>query len=823
MKKITYGKYDNCVIIKTECGEWIRLQAVREDMIRCIYSKEEIKPEIGNDSSFIIETGLLDTIPLQIKEMENYLQIETSKVEVHLDLFTGKMDYTDKKTGRLLLKEGKKQLSKIDIFKYTTGDEKPVIDRVKTVDGERNFIKNLKEVKDHEAYRGKIYFEWKEEEGIYGLGQAEEGIYNYRHHNQYLYQHNMRIPMPMFFSDEGYGMLFNCCSLITFQDDRNGSYLFFDAVSSLDYYFVAGRTPDLVIDGFRYLTGKAAMLPRWAYGYVQSKEQYYTAEELKKVVKRYRELKVPLDCVVQDWNTWEPGNWGEKILDKKRFGDVKEQLAEIKKMNAHAMVSVWPNMNTGCKNHTEFFEAGYLLEDYSTYDAFQEKAREMYWEQAKRELFDGGFEAWWCDSTEPFSGPDWGGEIKKEPWERYCLVGGEHKRYLEPEKANAYALMHAKGIYENQRKTTEEIRVLNLTRSGYASGQKYAAVLWSGDTYASYDTLKKQIVEGINMGLSGYPYWTLDIGGFFTVGSKWQNRGCGCHTDDTPKWFWRGQYNEGVKDNAYKELYVRWLEMGTFLPMFRSHGTDTPREIWNFGERGTPYFDAIEKFIKLRYRLMPYIYSLAGAVYLQNATIMRSLLFDFMDDKKARKIDNEFLFGKSLLICPVTSAMYYEPDNKEIYVKKERSCYLPLGVCWYDFWSGEKYEGGQEIIADTPLDSIPVFVRAGSIISMKTGMQYADDKAKEPLELYLYPGANGEFVLYEDEGNNYKYEKGAYAVTKICWMEEEHTLRIQKREGNYVGMPEIQTMKIFIKNGYYTEICYQGEEITVLIPDIPED
>lgn len=823
MNKITYKQYDNYVIINTGNEEWICLEAVREDIIRCIYSKEEIRPDIGKDFSYIIETDCLDAIPLQIKETENYLQIETSKVEVHLDLFTGQMDYIDKKTGRVLVKEGKKQLSKIDIYKYTTGDEKPVIDRVKTVDGERNFIQNLKEVKDYEAYRGKIYFEWKEEEGIYGLGQAEEGIYNYRHHNQYLYQHNMRIPMPMFFSDEGYGMLFNCCCLMTFQDDHNGSYFFFDSVSSLDYYFIAGKNPDLVIDGFRYLTGKAAMLPKWAYGYVQSKEQYYTAEELKEVVKRYRELEVPLDCVVQDWNTWEPGNWGEKLLDKDRYGDIKEQLAEIKKMNAHAMVSVWPNMNTGGKNHTEFFEAGHLLQDYSTYDAFSEKAREMYWEQAKKELFDGGFEAWWCDSTEPFSGPDWGGEIKKEPWERYCLVGGEHKKYLEPEKANAYALMHAKGIYENQRKTTEEIRVLNLTRSGYASGQKYAAVLWSGDTYASYDTLKKQIVEGLNMGLSGYPYWTLDIGGFFTVGSKWQNRGCGCHTDATPKWFWQGQYNEGVKDNAYKELYVRWLQMGTFLPMFRSHGTDTPREIWNFGERGTPYFDAIEKFIKLRYRLMPYIYSLAGTVYLENATIMRSLLFDFMDDKRARKIDDEFLFGKSLLICPITNAMYYEPDNKEIEIKKERSCYLPIGTCWYDFWSGERHEGGQEITVDTPLDRIPVFVKAGAVIPMKKGLQYAGDQEKAPLEIHVYPGADGDFTLYEDQGNTYEYEKGAYAVTRICWMEEEHTLRIQKREGSYAGMLETQTMKIFMKNDYYTEICYQGEDFTVLIPDIPED
>ena len=234
-------------------------------------------------------------------------------------------------------------------------------------------------------------------------------------------------------------------------------------------------------------------------------------------------------------------------------------------------------MNAGGKNHQEFFDAGYLLYDYATYDAFNEKAREMYWKQAKEGLFDQGFDSWWCDSTEPFSGPDWGGAVKREPWERFQLVGGEHKKYLDPAVANAFALEHAKGIYENQRKDREDMRVLNLTRSGYASGQKYAAMLWSGDTCADWKNLKIQIVEGLNMGLSGYPYWTLDIGAFFTVADKWQNRGCGCNTDPEPKWFWQGKYNEGVKDKGYCELYTRWLQMGTFLPMFRSHGTDTQR------------------------------------------------------------------------------------------------------------------------------------------------------------------------------------------------------------------------------------------------------
>ena len=254
-----------------------------------------------------------------------------------------------------------------------------------------------------------------------------------------------------------------------------------------------------------------------------------------------------------------------------------------------------------------------MLDDMSTYDAFDAEAREIYWQQAKAVLFDGGFDAWWCDSTEPFSGPDWGGEQKREPWERFQLVGGEHKRFLDPERANLYALAHARGIYENQRRETEEKRVMNLTRSGYAGSQRYGAVLWSGDTAARWSVMRGQIAEALSMAASGYPWWTLDIGGFFVVRENWRARGCGCENDPTPKWFWTGDFEAGIGDMGFRELYVRWLQFGCFLPMFRSHGTDAPREIWNFGQKGDAMYDAIEKFIRLRYRLMPYIYSLAGA------------------------------------------------------------------------------------------------------------------------------------------------------------------------------------------------------------------
>ena len=536
-------------------------------------------------------------------------------------------------------------------------------------------------------------------------------------------------------------------------------------------------------------------------------------------MKKYRELQVPLDCIVQDWNSWEKDQWGQKSLDPTRYANMRERADEIHAMGAHTMVSVWPNMNTGTPNHTELFDAGYMLNDYATYDAFDEKAREIYWKQAKEGLFDQGFDSWWCDSTEPFSGPDWSGDIKREPWVRYQLVGTEHKKYLDAEKANAYALVHAQGIYENQRRTRENMRVLNLTRSGYASGQKYAAMLWSGDITASWDVMRRQIAEGLNMAMSGYPYWTLDIGGFFTVGKKWQNRGCSCNTDPTGRWFWKGRYDEGVHDKGFCELYTRWIQMGCFLPMFRSHGTDTPREIWNFGSKGTMFYDAIEKYIKLRYRLMPYIYSLAGDVVLRNGTIMRSLLFDFSDDKRAAGMATQFMFGRSLLVCPVLQPMYYEAESTPLDEEKTWKVYLPADTLWYDFYTGVCYDGGQEILADAPLDTMPLYVRAGSVIPMTSGLQYAMEKNDAPLELHVYPGADGTFTLYDDAGNDYAYEQGEYAQIPLHYDEAAGTLTIGERTGSYRGMEGQIRYEVYVNNVKKTQGVYDGAKVEIALND----
>jgi alpha-D-xyloside xylohydrolase len=687
---------------------------------------------------------------------------------------------------------------------------------LKTVDGERNFSGSMVPLEDRRAWRAKVFFNFAKDEGIHGLGQAEEGIYDYRDRTQYLYQHNMRIPVPFFMSTRGYGVLFDCGCLSTFNGDVEHPYLFFDTLDALDFYVIRGDSPDEIITGMRTLTGKAPLLPKWAFGYIQSKEAYHTQNELVETAREYRRRHVPLDCVVQDWNTWEPGKWGDKRLDKSRYPDIAGANRELHSMNVHSMVSVWPNAQAG-GDHDEFEAAGFLLEDQATYNAFDREARKLYWEQANRELFSGGFDSWWCDSTEPFSAPDWSGPVLREPWERFLLVGEEHKKYLDPALANCYALEHARGIYENQRAETEEKRVLNLTRSGWAGSQRYGAVLWSGDTSARWDVLKKQIREGLNLCMSGLPWWTLDIGGFFTLREKRQNRGCGMDKNPEPFWFWQGDFEDGVQDPGYRELYLRWLQLGCFLPVFRSHGTDTPREIWNFGEPGDIFYDAIESFIRLRYRLMPYIYSLAAMVSLDDYTMLRSLLFDFGGDKRARTIAEEFMFGPAFLVCPVTEPFRFGPGGIPLNKKEEWPCYLPEGVQWHDFWTGEFHTGGREITVPVPPERLPLFVRAGSIVPVETApLEYAGQVSGEPLEIRVYPGADGSFSLYEDSGDGYDYEKGNRNRITLEWNDRDRILTMGP--GEYRFPQSILNRPCLIRAGKtLREIRYTGKTLQVTL------
>ena len=713
-------------------------------------------------------------------------------------------------SGNPLLEIAKCSLKPVDVIRYTTGGEKPLIKTVKTVDGQRTEIQNLLPHKEREAFQGVLELNLKQNEAIYGFGQDEEGGYNRRGGKLYLYQHNMRIPMPCMYSGRGYGILFDCASLMVFDDTGSATKILFDTVSRLDFYLVKGGVSDFVA-AYRFLTGKASLLPKWAFGYVQSRETYKTGDELVSIARRHRDLGIPIDCVVQDWKTWKGDDWGQKTVDKERYPDLKDTIEQLHRLNVHTMVSVWPNMAVSCANHREFADADLLLGDYSTYDAFSEDAREMYWKQAEKELFSKGFDAWWCDSTEPFTAPDWCGEKLLPEEERYALVGNEHKKYLDPAFANFYAVMHAKGMYENQRKAAPGKRMLNLTRSGYAGIQQYGAVLWAGDTSASWRSLKAEIAKGLSMSISGIPYWTVDIGAFFTGGTvcwrKWKQ-----DENASPVWFWNGDYDDGVNNPGYRELYIRWLQFGCFLPMFRSHGTDTPREIWNFGKEGGFFYDIIANTIRLRYSLLPYIYSVAADAAEGDGTMINSLLADYPNDAIAAVLDDEFLFGHSLLVCPVTEPMYYDKTGAGIQKPTVKTCYLPTGADWYDFWSGIKYEGGQSVTVDAGLNHIPLFVKAGSIIPMQNEAGHALQTPGE-INIRIYPGADGEFTLYDDDGLTYDYEKGIFETILFSWNDRQNKLTISK-----TTKLRNRAIRFKIQCGELDkEIIFDGGDIEILV------
>ncbi|MFZ0530782.1 MAG: TIM-barrel domain-containing protein [Propionicimonas sp.] len=676
------------------------------------------------------------------------------------------------------------RLTPVDLVRYETGGEPPQIETVKTVDGERTFIRNLVPRPDGRAFAAELGFTPLDGEGLYGLGQDEEGGYNRRGTKVNLYQHNMRIPMPCLVSDRGYGILFDSGSLMSFDGTGDQTRLRFNAVEAIDFYLIAGGV-DAVVRGFRRLTGRAPMLPKWAFGYVQSKERYSTSVELIDVARRHRELGLPLDCVVQDWKTWSGDQWGQKTVDRERYPDLKALRSALHQLNVHSMVSIWPNMATDCPDQRELAEAGLLLCDYSTYDAFDERARDVYWKQLKAELY-GGFDSWWCDSTEPFSAPDWQGSRLRPDDERFEAVGGEHERNLGALRANLYALEHARGIYEHemaeQRNGAAPVRrVLNLTRSGYPGIQRYGAVLWSGDVSASWTEYRAEITKSISMGLSGVPWWTTDVGAFFVGGTPCWRKWCG-DPEAAPVWFWNGDYDDGVANLGYRELYTRWLQFACFLPMFRSHGTDTPREVWNFGSPGQPFYDAIVATIQLRYRLLPYIYSVAADASLNDGVMVRGLVFDFAEDPIARGVHDQFLLGDSVLVCPVTQAAHYGKDGQPLAAAgvPRRTSYLPAGADWWDFWTQQFHRGGRSVETEVPLDRLPIFVRAGSVLPFQGPVSHALEN-RDVFEVVVYPGADGTGRLFDDDGLTHAYERGEYSLVEFDWSESARRLTLSAR------------------------------------------
>jgi alpha-D-xyloside xylohydrolase len=752
-------------------------------------------------------------VPFSVVEDRDRIVISTNAMSIEVARETAALTYRTI-DGTLLTREparGGKTLTPVQVLRSEFDGATPHESR-ENVDGVRIDVDGIRQVVDRTAFHTKLEFCFADGEALYGLGSHEEGMFNLRGQHQYLYQQNLKVAVPVLVSTRGYGVFLDCTSLVTFHDDAFGSYLWSDVARELDYYVMLGPSFDQVVAEFRALTGPAPMLPRWAFGYVQSKERYESQGDLLAVAREYRRRGLPLDCIVLDWKSWTGHAWGQKSLDPVRFPDPLGMTRELHALGVRLMVSIWPTMRPGGDDWRELVDRGQLLGNQATYNAFDPAARATFWCQADRGLFSHGIDAWWSDCTEPFEA-DWAGAVKPEPEERLRINTDEAKRYLDPELINAYSLVHSQGLYEGQRSVCREKRVMNLTRSAFPGQQRFATVTWSGDVSASWETLRRQIADGLNFCATGMPYWTTDVGGYFAARRP-------------ELWFWAGDFDDGVDDLGYRELYLRWFQYAAWLPMLRSHGTDTPREIWRFGSPGETTYDALVHALRRRYRLLPYIYSLAGWTTQRAYTMLRSLPFDFPDDVRTHGLGDQFLLGPAFLVCPVSTPMAYAPGSRPLDgASLSRRVYLPAGADWFDLATDELLGGGQEIHAAAPLERIPVFVRAGSIVPMGPDQDHADVAPNEMLEVHVYPGRDTTFTLYEDAGDGYGYEAGEFATVELAWDEEARRLTIGQRVGEYPGMLLERDLLIVLHAGLdrttsklpvaQRRLCYAGRRVEV--------
>ncbi len=602
---------------------------------------------------------------------------------------------------------------------------------------------------------------WDTQEAFYGLGQHQAGVWNYRGEDVEISQDNTNISIPLLLSSNGYGIFWNNGSRSRVNNRFvHALYLSSEVADAVDYYFLYGPEFDKIVGSYRELTGAAPLFGKWAYGYWQCKNRYDSQQELLAIAQKYRDLHIPLDNIVQDWFWWN--TMGEPVFNK-NYPDPKGMIDGLHDKHVHLMISVWPYFRPGSPVYDDMDKRGFFIDRtkvegfhparMALYDAFYPEAREYYWSLMHNALFKIGADAWWLDTTEP----------ETEGRETNLLVTNRVNLGNGARYANEFPLLTTSAVYEGQREASDQKRVFILSRSAYAGAQRNAVAAWSGDIDPNWETFRRQIPAGLNYSVSGLPYWTTDIGGFVVANPN---------------------------DPAYRELYVRWFQFGAFCPIFRAHGTRTTNqnELWSYGPEAQRILVAYDK---LRYRLMPYIYSLAWKTTHENYTIMRPLVMDFGQDIRAQNIGDQFLFGPALLVNPVT-----EPGATA------RHLYLP-NAKWYDFWAGTSLQGGRTIDAPAPMERLPLYVRAGSILPLGLDVEYAAEKPSDPLELRIYPGANGSFTLYEDENDSYNYEKGIFATIPIQWEEKSKTLTIGDRSGKFPGMLEMRTFRIvYVRDGY---------------------
>jgi alpha-D-xyloside xylohydrolase len=604
-----------------------------------------------------------------------------------------------------------------------------------------------------ESRRARQTFQLRGNEAIYGLGQHQVGLLNYRGTTVHLQQANTDVAVPMLLSSGGYGVLWDNPAItdVDVAPPAVDNRLAFrsEVADAIDYYFIAGPEADDVIAGYRSLTGAAPLMARWTWGFWQSKERYQSQQELLDVAKKYRELKIPIDGLVQDWQYWGKEQWGSHEFDSSRYPDPRAMMEQLHRDHFHAIISVWPKFDLPTRNLKELeaakavypttYPSVYPPGHNKWYDAFNPAARDLYWRQISRSLGTIGFDGWWLDASEPELGGHWG-ELRDMP-----TGAGPGAAVF-----NAYPLLHTTAVYAGARRDFPDKRPFILTRSAYAGQQRNAAVTWSGDVRGDWETFRRQIPAGLNFSASGIPYWNTDVGGFF--GGK-------------------------PADPAYRELFVRWFQFGAFCPMFRVHGTGPAKEFWRWDE---PAQKILLAYDQLRYRLLPYTYSISWKVTRDGYTMMRPLVMDFRKDGHALNVTDQFMFGPALMASPVTQPL-----------AASRNVYLPGAdgaKYWYDFWTGARHDANRVVDAPAPLETMPLFVRAGSILPLGPVVQYADEKPDAPIELRVYPGADGSFELYEDAGDGHGYETGEHATIPITWTDATSTLTLGDRKGEFPGM-----------------------------------
>ena len=712
----------------------------------------------------------------KLKQKGDELLIKGEKLDIYLSFKTGKLSFATQKS--ILLSEKEAGTLFKDFIDAGT----------KTYSVSQSFILD-------------------KNEAIYGLGQQQEGKMSKRNVKLKMVQGNTDDYVPFFVSNKGYGLFWDNYSPTVFEDTPENTAFTSEVGDGVDYYFMAGTNADGVIANMRSLTGQAPMFPLWTYGFWQSKERYQSQDELVDVVEKYRELGVPLDGIIQDWQYWgDNEHWNAMEFLNPHFYNPQKMVNDVHGLNAHMVISIWASFGKETKPYVELEKAGALFNFVTwpenppgavkVYDPYNPEAREIYWKYLNKGIFSLGMDGWWMDSTEP-------DHLQFKPSDM------DNKTYLGSFRKvrNAFPLMTVGGVSDHQRSVSSDKRVFILTRSVFAGQQRYGSNTWTGDVLASWEALKNQISAGLNLSLSGIPYWNSDIGGFF---------------------LWN--YKNPLKNPDYRELYTRWLQFGTFTPMMRSHGTDAPREIYQFGQKGEKVYDAVEKYINLRYSLLPYIYASSWEVTNNHSTMTRALVMDFAEDKQALDINDEFMFGKSILVSPVTQPMYSKLIDTvrvaDFSTVKSKDVYLPKGVDWFDFWTAEKHVGGRTVKKAVPIDITPMFVKAGSILPFGPKVQFATEKKWDNLEIRIYEGANGDFTLYEDENDNYNYEKGAYSTIKFLWNDKNRTLTIDKQKGSFLGTLKQRKFNIVLvskdkgtgtdlSKKYDREVIYSGKRINV--------